>query len=80
MLEIDGSRATPAVHEVPRALRQRGRGAPETVDADHVRAEVREQHRGEWPRPDARDLDDPDAVQRAGCAHRVSFVRMCCRS
>ena len=62
-----------AVHEVPVTLAERGASAAQPVDPDHVGAEVGEQHGRERAGADARDLDDPDALQRA--AHARSATR-----
>jgi hypothetical protein len=36
------------------------------LHADHVRAQVRQDHAGVRARPDARDLDDLEALERTG--------------
>ena len=44
--------------------------APRRLDLDDLGAHVAEQAPGERPGDQRADLDDPDAVQRAGDTHR----------
>ncbi len=71
--EVHGRRFLPPVHgeEVGRLPVERGRlpaardvAAPGILHLDDARAEVREEHRRERPREDAREVEDDDAVQR----------------
>ena len=69
VLEIDGHRATSAVHEVDVGLGQRRVGGLlVAVDAHDVGAGVGQHHAGEGSRAQPGQLDDPDALE--GPAHR----------
>ena len=57
-LEIDGHDATPALDDVAFVERRRAG----SHDTDHVRAHVREQHRGERHGADAGEFDYPEAA------------------
>ena len=46
---------------------------PRAVDRHHVGAHVRQQHAGEGPRSDARELDDPQVRERARAARGGSI-------
>ena len=69
MLEVDADAAAAAVdhrvrRRVPARDRAPGRDVGRAVDAQHLGAEVGEQHARELHRPDVRQLDDPDARER----------------
>lgn len=67
-LEVQEDGALVAVGDVVRRVDAESRAAG-PVDADDVGAEVRQQHGGERPGSDARQLHDPDTGQRTvpGC-------------
>ena len=71
VLEVERDAGAAAVEQVARAAGQRL--AAWTLDADHVRPEVGQDHAGVRAGPDPRDLDDLDAAQRSGALPQ--FVR-----
>ena len=79
-LEVDADRAPASVQEVSR--RVVGVAAPHrrgSIDSHDVGAHVGQHHGAERPRPDARDLYDPDSRQRShdsSSARRLS-ARQC---
>ena len=73
MLQIEGDVAPPAEHEVRMRTLCVGAHRSGTIDADHVCAEIGEQHRGERARPDACEFDDPVSGERS-CHGHSRFV------
>ena len=64
-LEIHVDRRPAAVHQVEAVgNRDTGIGAWGTPQADDLRAHVRQQHAAQLGRANARDLDDPDSIER----------------
>jgi hypothetical protein len=64
VLEVEGHAAATAIEEV---ARRRGgmafRHRLGSIDAEHLGAHVGQHHGGERARPDARELENPDATQ-----------------
>ena len=74
VLEVDGDVAPAAQHEVGTGVA--GDGPTRDLcplDADHVGAEIGQQHRRERAGPDAGELDDAVARERAG-AHWCTMI------
>ena len=71
VLQVEADAAPAALHDVP--VRRSGRRAHRAgaVDAQDLGAHVREHHRGERSRPDARELEDADAVSGPGAMARL---------
>ena len=65
-LEVQRDRALAAPEQVLLGRHGGEHLAARTVDAHDVSTEVGEQHRGERARTDARQLEDPDTVERPG--------------
>jgi hypothetical protein len=63
-LQVERHRALAAHHHVVPALALEAEvAAPGSVDEDHVRAHVGEQHPGERPRADRLELDNLDSLK-----------------